>query len=146
LQLNTWQQPCSLRSSACLQVIERYCKYADGMVGRWFVNGNGYKSPSIRTLVKPLLNLFHGEKRNKHWKAKIDQVLLEKPGPQSVTEVMQRTLHVLEDSALDAPPEAAVPQQELFSSESTGEWPPVQLPPSPVPREPAPVPSTEVTA
>ena len=115
----------------CAQVIERYCEYADPMLGHWFVKDDGHKSPSLRVLVKPLLNLFHGERKNKRWKTEIDRVLLEKPPPQSVSEVMRRTLHILDVDVLDAPPEAAEPAQELFAAEATGEWPPVDVPPPP---------------
>jgi hypothetical protein len=121
-----------------LQVIDRYCKYADGMIGRWYVKDDGHKAPNVRALVRPLLNLFHGEKMSKRWKTEIDLVLLKKPGPQSVTEVMQKTLHILDDSVLDAPPELAKPAHDLFASQQTGDWPPTQLPPPPEISLPAP--------
>lgn len=113
------------------QVIERYCEYADPMLGHWFVKEDGHKSPSLRVLVKPLLNLFHGERKNKRWKTEIDKVLLERPPPQSVSEVMRRTLPVLDDDVLDAPPEAALPGHELFEAPATGAWPPAEVPPPP---------------
>lgn len=50
--------------TAC-QVLEQYCQYADGMHGRWAVKEDGHAEPSVRTMIKPLLNLFHGEKGSK---------------------------------------------------------------------------------
>lgn len=112
-------------------MIQDYCSYADSMIGRWNVKDDGYKSPNVRTLVKPLLNLFHGDRNSKRWKAEIDRTLLEKPGPPTVHSLMDRTLHVLEDCLLDSPPEDLTPAVALFSAEQTGEWPPTDLPPPP---------------
>jgi hypothetical protein len=114
-----------------VQVIKDYCSYADGMIGRWSAKDDGYMSPNVRTLVKPLLNLFHGERNGKRWKAEIDRVLLEKPGPASVQALMDHTLHVLEDCILDSSPEDVTLSEALFSAEQTGEWPPADLPPPP---------------
>ena len=120
---------CQADKDVAMQVIADYCKYADAMLGRWFIKEDGYKSPSLRVLIKPLLNLFHGERKSKRWKAEVDKALLSKPPPKDVSEVMQQTLHVLDDSVLDSPPAAATPAFELFTAEQTGEWPPPEMPP-----------------
>ena len=78
--------------------------------------------------MKPLLNLFHGERNNKRWKTEIDKVLLQKPGPQSVSEVMERTLHIIADEDLDSPPDEVEPAIAPFQAEQTGTWPPEALP------------------
>ncbi|GFR50100.1 hypothetical protein Agub_g12245, partial [Astrephomene gubernaculifera] len=83
-------------------VIQRYREYAEPMVGRWFVKPDGHADPSIRTLMRPLLNLFHGEPGCKRWKNAVDEVL--RAGPSSFGEVLDRTLHIIPDHVLDAPP------------------------------------------
>ena len=114
--------------SLVMQVLQDYCAYADPMIGRWHVKDDGHKHPNVRGLAKPLLNLFHGERGNKRWKAEIDKVLLQKPPPETVSELMDRTLHMIDDSALDSPPEDIVPLYEPFAAEQTGKWPPPELP------------------
>ncbi|KXZ44463.1 hypothetical protein GPECTOR_67g303 [Gonium pectorale] len=83
-------------------VIARYREYAEPMVGRWHVKADGHADPSVRTLMRPLLNLFHGEPGCKRWKAAVDDVL--KAGPHTFGEVLDRTLHLVPDHVLDAPP------------------------------------------
>ncbi|GLC72961.1 hypothetical protein PLESTF_001314200 [Pleodorina starrii] len=96
-------------------VIERYREYAEPMVGRWYIKPDGHPDPSIRTLMRPLLNLFHGEPGCKRWKAAVDEVL--KGGPTGFGEVLDRTLHLIPDYVLDAPPRqpdlAALPPFQL---------------------------------
>ena len=70
--------PCR---SACedlvfgLQVLQDYAQYGDAMVGRYGIRPDGTPSPNVRTLVKPLLNLFHGERGCKRWKQAVDSEL-----------------------------------------------------------------------
>lgn len=112
------------------QVLADYCKYADPMLGRWFVKPDGHKSPSMRVLIRPLLNMFHGERGSKKWKSAIDFELTRKDDPAcSVSELMARTLPLLADEVLDAPPASVVPNFEMFTAEQTGDWPPAALPP-----------------
>jgi hypothetical protein len=120
-----------------MQVIRDYCKYADSMIGRWAVKEDGHKHPSVRVLIRPLLNLFHGERKSKRWKSEIDRFLLKKPPPETVSEVMDCTLHILDDEILDSPPEAAQLPAEPFTAEQTGEWPPPALPDAPGHERPA---------
>lgn len=127
-----WLVGTALARLSFVQVLRDYCTYADAMVGRWNVKDDGHKQPNVRALVKPILNLFHGERGNKRWKAEIDKVLLQKPPPESASEVVDRTLHMIDDSALDSPPEAVEPLHELFTAEQTGQWPPPELPCLPV--------------
>ena len=83
------------------QVLYEYAKYADGMVGRWGVKEDGYRMPSVRTLTKPLLGMFHQVPRGKKWRAAVDAAVRD---AESVKEVLDRTLHVLLPETLDAPP------------------------------------------
>jgi hypothetical protein len=43
--------------------------------GRWQVKADGHQDPNIRLLVKPLLNLFHGDKGGRRWKNAVDGAL-----------------------------------------------------------------------
>ena len=58
-----------------LQVLEDYALYGDAMLGRFGARTDGTPSPNVRTLVKPLLNLFHGERGCKRWKQAVDAEL-----------------------------------------------------------------------
>lgn len=116
-----------------LQVIDDYCKYADNMIGRWYVKKDGYRNPSARTVLKPLLNLFHGEKKGKKWKAAVDQYLLQHPNSKTLSDVMHATLPILDDEVLDAPPSNITSPFEPFSAAQTGDWPPESVPCEPAP-------------
>ncbi|KAL4450138.1 hypothetical protein ABPG77_010807 [Micractinium sp. CCAP 211/92] len=85
------------------QVLADYAAWADTMIGRWRVAEDGYKSPNVRTLVKPLLGMFHGEPRGKKWRAAVDTAL---KTATSVSQVLEMTLPVLKPETLDAPPRA----------------------------------------
>ena len=54
------------------QVLEDYATYGDSVLGKWFVRPNGQKNPNVRTVFKPLLNMFHGERGSKRWKQVVD--------------------------------------------------------------------------
>lgn len=111
-----------------MQVIDDYCKYADNMIGRWYVKKDGYANPSVRTVLKPLLNLFHGERKGKRWKTTIDQYLLKNPSTRKLSEVMAATLPILDDEVLDAPPASITSPFKPFSGAQTGDWPPKAVP------------------
>ena len=67
---------------------------------------DGHRDPNLRVLVKPLLNLFHGDRGNKRWKNLIDAELKERKH-KTLKELMDATLRVLPDEVLDAPPKPA---------------------------------------
>jgi hypothetical protein len=102
------------------------------MVGRWYVSEDGHASPSVRTLLRPLLNIFHGERNGKRWKTEVDRILLApRPAgvpPLRVSEVVEEALKLLDDCVLDAPPGDALRMCEPFAGEQTGCWPPEGLP------------------
>lgn len=45
--------------------LQEYCRYGDSIIGRFGEGDSGNKYPNVRTIVKPLLHLFHGDKGNK---------------------------------------------------------------------------------
>lgn len=63
---------CKLKASLHAQVLEDYAVYGDSVLGKWFVRPNGQKNPNVRTVFKPLLNMFHGERGSKRWKQAVD--------------------------------------------------------------------------
>lgn len=108
------------------------------MLGRWKSGDeDGRPVPSLRTLTRPILNLFFGERGTKRWKNEVDKALLRKPPPSSLSALLDATLHVIDDAVLDAPPGEAKQGQELFAAEQTGEWPPPEMPAAPRERLPS---------
>lgn len=87
-------------------VLKRYAQYADRMIGYFVNKEDGYQSPNVRTLTKPLLGMFYNAPKGKVWRAAVDEAL---KSATSVSEVLDRTLHVLFPDVLDAPPEALPP-------------------------------------
>lgn len=71
-----------------LQVMRDYCKYADAFIGHWRVDDSGYRDPCVRSLFRPMLNLFHGERGSKKWKSTVDEVLKQDPGTLSEVRVV----------------------------------------------------------
>jgi hypothetical protein len=57
-------------------------------VCRWRTRDDGSRDPNIRTIIKPLLNLFHGERGGKRWKNAVD-IALRTLHPKSVTELIE---------------------------------------------------------
>ena len=84
-----------------LQVLHEYGRYADAMIGKWLVRDNGQKSPNVRTVFKPLLNMFHGERGSKRWKQAVDARF---KTATSVSDLLKETLECFPDDVLDAPP------------------------------------------
>mmetsp|Transcript_22389 Transcript_22389/g.42693 ORF Transcript_22389/g.42693 Transcript_22389/m.42693 type:complete len:108 (+) Transcript_22389:519-842(+) len=63
-------------------------------------------------LVKPLLNLFHGEVGGKAWRRSVDASLR---SATSVEQLLDQTLGVIPDEVLDAPPSAIlIPGEDLL--------------------------------
>jgi hypothetical protein len=60
----------------------------------------------VRTLIRPVLNLFHGERGGKRWKQAVDEALRTRH-PATVSELMDATLSQVPDDVLDAPPRSA---------------------------------------
>ncbi|KAL2608707.1 hypothetical protein R1flu_027280 [Riccia fluitans] len=78
------------------QILEHYAVYADSTIGKY-----GPHRPNIRTMLKPLLNLFHAEPGASRWRRAVDETLRVR---KTVQGVLEDTVRVLPDSVLDAPP------------------------------------------
>lgn len=102
------------------QVFEEYAKYGDAMVGKWFTKGNGQKNPNVRTVFKPLLNLFHGERGSKRWKQAVDTKF---KTATTVSGLLQDTLMSFPDEVLDAPPKQHPAFEWQLQSDSLPEPP-----------------------
>ena len=112
------------------QVLQAYATYADEMVGSWVVKADGYRAPSVRTLVKPLLGMFHQVPRGKKWRAAVDGALRTAG---SVSEVLEKTLHVLLPETLDAPPrEFTAVEKTMEACTALLRHYEVELPPTPM--------------
>ncbi len=62
-------------------------EYADAVVGRFGMKPDGSKTPNVRTVARPLLNLFVGEPSGRKWRRMLDVALLKKPA--TVAEVVE---------------------------------------------------------
>lgn len=109
-------------------MIDAYCRYADAMVGRWSIKDDGYQTPSVRVLLKPLYNLFHGERGGRRWKAAMDETLRTEASMCTLSELISRTIHHVDPEALDAAPCTAESTFKPFTAEQTGPWPPDDIP------------------
>eukprot|EP00177_Eucheuma_denticulatum_P004090 GFKZ01007407.1.p1 GENE.GFKZ01007407.1~~GFKZ01007407.1.p1 ORF type:complete len:442 (+),score=46.72 GFKZ01007407.1:105-1430(+) len=74
-------------------VIRQYLEYAEEDIA---LHGG-----SVRVVVKPLLNLFHGEPKGKKFRRAIDEGLRDRLG---FREIIERACGILSDTVLDAPP------------------------------------------
>ena len=83
---------------------------------KWAVDER--RQPSLRTLVKPVLNLFHGEKHGRKWKAVIDQEL---KTATTLSELFDRSLIILPDEVLNSRPEDVA--QRDIPAFTTGQLP-----------------------
>eukprot|EP00850_Spirogloea_muscicola_P007232 SM000036S13276 [mRNA] locus=s36:352871:357132:+ [translate_table: standard] len=84
------------RASSRRQILEDYCAYADCAL-----HTLGPNNPSLHTLIKPLLGLFHGERGARQWRRAVDSALRY---AKTISELLKETLRVLPDDVLDAPP------------------------------------------
>lgn len=75
------------------QILEKFQVYADSVL-----ENHGPNKPSLRQLVKPLLNLFHSEPGNGLWKRKADTALRH---CKTLKSFLEETLVALPDSVLD---------------------------------------------
>lgn len=89
-------------------VINGYLEYAEKELERY--------GGSVRVVVKPLLNLFHGEPNGKKYRRVIDEGLRDKL---SLREIMERACWVLAEDVLDAPPPSM--RNKVVAGDRTGE-------------------------
>lgn len=78
------------------EIISSYGKYADSVIGKY-----GPGRPNVRHTIKPLLHLFHAEQGAGLWRRAVDEALRDCG---SCSELLERTLSVVPDHVLDAPP------------------------------------------
>lgn len=90
--------PCNTRR----RVLNAYEEYAEREVRETGV--------PVRVIIKPLLNLFHGEKNGKRFRRAIDEGLREKGA--SVGGILARACSVIPVEVLDAPPPSLSPKEE----------------------------------
>ncbi|CAI5483351.1 unnamed protein product [Closterium sp. Yama58-4] len=78
------------------QLLHLYAQYADSAVNQF-----GPGRPNVRTLVKPLLGLFHCEAGAGKWRRLIDTEIRQ---AKTVEQLLSLTLHAFPQHVLDAPP------------------------------------------
>jgi hypothetical protein len=83
------------------QVLAKYVEYADAVVGRFGVKPDGSRTPNVRTVARPLLNLFVGEPSGRKWRHLMDVALLKKPA--TVAEVVQVGISPSQTTAFHLP-------------------------------------------
>ncbi|CAI8611578.1 unnamed protein product [Vicia faba] len=90
------------------QVLEKYIVYGDSVLGKY-----GHK-PTVRDVVKPLLNLFHSAPGNGQWKRNADAAFR---NCTTITSFFEETLEAIPDSVLDSPVTEPSPSRtDLFAN------------------------------
>lgn len=77
---------------------------AHAPAARWAVKDDGHHDPNARALLKPVLNLFYGERGSKRWKAAMDAALKAAPKGAGVRQLLADTLWAVPPEVLDGPP------------------------------------------
>jgi tRNA-dihydrouridine synthase A len=97
--------PCANRR----EFLDKYAEYADETVGRFGTAKDGYRVPSVRHMMHPIQNLFHGCANNKTWRRLVDEELQKraKLSETTVRSILDNTLSAISDEDLDSPPRAA---------------------------------------
>ena len=93
-------------------MLKDYAAFADAMHGKWGTAADGTRKPTLRVLMKPIINLFHGEPGCKRWKRSVDEHI---KGSNSISQLLEKTLGALSDRVLDAAPEAGPPADYAIS-------------------------------
>ncbi|BAT91308.1 hypothetical protein VIGAN_06262700 [Vigna angularis var. angularis] len=90
------------------QVLEKYLTYGESVMGKYG------RRPTMRDIVKPLLNLFHSEPGNGLWKRKADAAF---KNCTTVESFFEETLVAIPDSVLDSPVAKLPPgRRDLFAN------------------------------
>ena len=94
--------PCASRR----EFLNKYAVYADETIGRFGTAKDGYRIPSVRHMMHPIQNLFHGCANNKTWRRLVDEELQKraKKPDTTVRSILDATLVAIRDEDLDAPP------------------------------------------
>ncbi|KAL4198387.1 hypothetical protein AMTRI_Chr03g45610 [Amborella trichopoda] len=78
------------------QILKEFQVYGDSFLEKY-----GPNKPSIRQVIKPLLNIFHSEPGNGLWKRKADAAIRRCT---TLNSFLEETLDAIPDHVLDAPP------------------------------------------
>ncbi|OIV99683.1 hypothetical protein TanjilG_17493 [Lupinus angustifolius] len=90
------------------QVLEKYQYYGDSVLRKY-----GHR-PTVRDIVKPLLNLFHSAPGNGLWKRKADAAFR---NCTTIKSFFEETLDAIPDSVLDSPVAELPPgREDLFAN------------------------------
>ncbi|KAE9620175.1 putative tRNA-dihydrouridine synthase, aldolase-type TIM barrel [Lupinus albus] len=90
------------------QVLEKYQYYGDSVLGKY-----GHR-PTVRDIVKPLLNLFHSAPGNGLWKRKADAAFR---NCTTIKSFFEETLVAIPESVLDSPVAEPSPgREDLFAN------------------------------
>eukprot|EP00898_Chlorokybus_atmophyticus_P000401 jgi/Chlat1/1361/Chrsp119S01759 len=110
---------CENPATSRRQVLRDYAAYANAVKEGWSTH-----PPSIRVLIKPLLDLFYCEPRARRWRNAIDKVLKERENNIPFDELLDIALCELPDEVLDAPPphKGTKPAPVLRELPVTPEW------------------------
>lgn len=99
--------PCKSRR----QVVEEYVKYCTMQENLEDEDGAGWRRrPTARALIKPLYNLFAGERGGKNWRRRLDEGLKDfkhsgsKENHLRVEDMILMSLRAIPEDVLDAPP------------------------------------------
>jgi tRNA-dihydrouridine synthase A len=89
-------------------VLEQYARECDAVKGSivW-QESDGHLVPSVLTQLQPLFAMFTGVHRARKWKQAVDDDIKARGRSTSITlsSVLENTLHILPDEALDSPPQ-----------------------------------------
>lgn len=90
------------------QVLEKYIVYGDSELGKY-----GHR-PTVRDIVKPLLNLFHSAPGNGQWKRNADAAFR---NCTTIKSFFEETIDAIPDSVLDSPvSEPPLGRTDLFAN------------------------------
>ncbi|GMH32913.1 hypothetical protein BSKO_00747 [Bryopsis sp. KO-2023] len=104
------------------QALLDYAAIADSRIGSGGIDSKGKSHPSMRVLVKPALNMFHGQKGCKKFKQAVDKHLI--AGVPTVTELFEKSMAEVPEEVLHAPP---LEPEEMEPFATGGLPPPVVL-------------------
>ena len=113
--------PCASRR----EFLDKYAVYADETVGRYGTAKDGYRIPSVRHMMHPIQNLFHGCANNKTWRRLVDEELQKraKKPDTTVRSILDATLVAIRDEDLDAPPCATSSGVDAFEVDRAWDLP-----------------------
>ncbi|GJP42845.1 hypothetical protein CLOM_g2373 [Closterium sp. NIES-68] len=110
----------SLSLVVCPLLLHLYAQYSDSAINQF-----GPGRPNVRTLVKPLLGLFHCEPGAGKWRRLIDTEIRQ---AKTIDHLLSLTLHAFPPHVLDAPPSSFLSHPTSPSSPTLATPPPAPAP------------------